>query len=147
MVLGGFIAGAAEKTISILDDFGRQLGVALQMFDDIGNVTGVREPAKRYEDFTLNRPSWAWAWAASQSSAEEYAQFTAAVAQLPDANRLEAWIAKHQLVSGARARARRHLAKAFSNLVCGLEAQRVTWSRRDVEALMGLGEEIARAYE
>ena len=59
MVLGGAIGGATKETMLMLDDFGRELGVALQMFDDLGNVLGIREPSKRYEDLMLYRPSWA----------------------------------------------------------------------------------------
>jgi geranylgeranyl pyrophosphate synthase len=54
-LLGGAIANAAEKTLSVLDDFGRDLGVALQMFDDLGNVIGKCEPSKRFEDLILSK--------------------------------------------------------------------------------------------
>jgi geranylgeranyl pyrophosphate synthase len=147
MVMGGLIAGAEEKLNLLLDDFGRELGVALQMFDDIGNITGVREPAKRFEDFTLYRPSWAWAWAAMNSSPMDYADFVKAVAQLPDAKLLETWIASHQLVSAGRASAQHHMERAFSKLKSGLEEHRVAWSRRAFDELKTLGEEIARAYK
>ena len=56
MMLGAAIAGPAEAVTSLMDEFGRDLGVALQMFDDLGNVLGIREPAKRYEDLVLYRP-------------------------------------------------------------------------------------------
>jgi geranylgeranyl pyrophosphate synthase len=147
MVMGGLIAGAAESTTTLLDDFGRDLGVALQMFDDIGNVTGAREPSKKYEDFTLCRPSWAWAWAAMNSSPAEYSQFVDAVGKLPDANALEEWITKHELVKKARANAFRHLESTFASLKKRLDAQRVPWSKRAFEDLRALGEEIADAYE
>jgi geranylgeranyl pyrophosphate synthase len=35
-ILGGAIAGASQDGLSILDEFGRELGVSLQMFDDLG---------------------------------------------------------------------------------------------------------------
>jgi geranylgeranyl pyrophosphate synthase len=147
MVMGGLIAGAEEKVTSLFDDFGRELGVALQMFDDIGNVTGVREPSKRFEDFALYRPSWAWAWAALNSSSKDYAALVKAVAELPDANPLEIWIESHPLVSAGRASAQRHMDRAFSKLMSELEEHRVTWCPRAFEELRALGEEIARAYE
>ena len=90
MVLGGAIGGATKETILALGDFGRELGVALQMFDDLGNVLGIREPSKRYEDLTLYRPSWAWACAAKTSVPNGYHQFVSAVNKLPDTRELEA---------------------------------------------------------
>ncbi len=64
VLLGGLLADFPERGLLVLDEFGHDLGVALQMFDDIGNVQGKREPAKRYEDLLLHRPSWVWAGAA-----------------------------------------------------------------------------------
>jgi geranylgeranyl pyrophosphate synthase len=147
MVMGGLIAGAGESATALLNDFGRDLGVALQMFDDIGNVSGAREPSKQYEDFTLCRPSWAWAWAAMNSSPAEYARFVDAVGKLPDPNALEEWIAKHELVKKARASAYHHLGLTFAGLKKGLEAERIRWSKRAFEDLQAMGEEIAAAYE
>ncbi len=147
MVLGGLIAGADEKTTAVLDDFGRELGVALQMFDDIGNVTGAREPSKRYEDFILSRPSFAWAWAADNSSPKDYSRFVGAVATLPDAKDIEEWLAKHELVAAARASATRHMERVFAKLICTLEKRRIAWSRCAYDELRTLGEEIACAYE
>jgi geranylgeranyl pyrophosphate synthase len=147
MVLGGLIAGADETTASLLDDFGRELGVALQMFDDIGNVTGAREPAKQYEDFLLCRPSFAWAWAAANSSPKDYCRFVDAVAKLPDPNEIEEWLSKHDLVGAGRASATRHMEQAFAKLIADLDGRRITWSRCAYDELRGLGEEIASAYE
>ena len=146
MVLGGAVAGASKETISVLNDFGRELGVALQMFDDLGNVLGIRDPAKRYEDLTLYRPSWAWACAAKMSSLQNYQQFVAAVEKLPDTRELEAWINQHNLVQTMREGARNQLESAYSRLRAGLESQHVRWSPRAFEELRKLGEEIALAY-
>lgn len=146
MVLGGLIAGADEPTSAVLDDFGRDLGVALQMFDDIGNVTGAREPAKRYEDFMLRRPSFAWAWAADNCSPRSYAEFVSAVAKLPDANDLGLWLDRHDLIAGAKARAVCHMEKAFANLKCQLDARRISWSATAYDELRAMGENISVAY-
>jgi geranylgeranyl pyrophosphate synthase len=146
VVLGGLIAGVGERTISRLEDFGRELGVALQMFDDIGNATGACEPSKRYEDFILYRPSWAWAWVAMNSSAEDYSRFIGAVGKLPDADEIEEWVAQHALATRARASASQHLEITFSRLKTGLDSQRVPWSQDAFEELRALGEEIAHAY-
>lgn len=83
--LGAALGGAIEPVISVLDDFGRDLGVALQMYDDLGNVLGTREPVKKHEDLMLSRPSWAWACAATASSKRDYEKFVLAAGNLPDA--------------------------------------------------------------
>jgi len=146
MVLGGAIGGASKETILVLDDFGRELGVALQMFDDLGNVLGIREPSKRYEDLTLYRPSWAWACAAKTSLPNGYQRFVSAVAKLPDARELEAWIDEHNLIQTMREGARHQLESAYHRLRAGLESRRGRWSVRAFEELRRLGEEITLAY-
>jgi geranylgeranyl pyrophosphate synthase len=146
MVLGGAIGGAAKETIFALDDFGRELGVALQMFDDLGNILGVRDPSKRYEDLTLYRPSWAWASAAKTSSPQSYQRFVSAVNKLPDARELETWINHHQLVQTMRDAARNQLESAYSHLRARLECRNINWSVRAFEELRKLGEEITIAY-
>jgi geranylgeranyl pyrophosphate synthase len=55
-----------------LAEFGRALGVALQMLDDLGNLRG-RAPDRHGEDLRLGRPTWPWAWAAERLSASDYA--------------------------------------------------------------------------
>ena len=145
-ILGGAIAGATEPVLSILDDFGRELGVSLQMFDDLGNLIGQCEPAKRYEDLRLSRPSWVWACAADGSAARAYEDFRAAVASLPDAHELELWSQAHNLVERVRACARGYLDVAFRQLKQRLDSANVRWSRRAFEDLRELGEEITVAY-
>lgn len=145
MVLGGAIGGAPKETILALGEFGRELGVALQMFDDLGNVLGIREPSKRYEDLTLYRPSWAWACAA-KGSPNRYQRFVAAVSKLPDTHELEAWINTHDLVHGMREDARYQLESTYNRLRDRLELQPVSWSRRAFQELRQLGEDVAVAY-
>jgi geranylgeranyl pyrophosphate synthase len=146
MVLGGAIGRATKETIFALDNFGRELGVALQMFDDLGNILGIREPSKRYEDLTLYRPSWAWGSAAKTSSPIGYQQFISAVNKLPDARELEAWINKHNLIQTMREAAHNQLESAYNHLRARLESRDVRWSPQAFEELRKLGEEITLAY-
>ena len=145
-LLGAVIAASSDRLLSMLDDFGRDLGVALQMFDDLGNAIGKCEPSKRYEDLMLARPSWVWACAAKQSTDTEYQKFVAAVRRLPDAEDLEAWLAEHNIVEQTRRSAREYLDHSFTALENRLDAAEVHWSRRAFDELHGLGEEIAVAY-
>ncbi len=143
-LLGAAAANAPARLLPVLDDFGCDLGVALQMFDDLGNVIGRCEPAKRYEDLLLARPSWVWACAAD-CPAEQYLEFSRAIARLPDNEPLERWLAAHQVIRRARASARSYLERAFETLQRRLDG--AGWSRCAFDELRELGEEIAVAYE
>jgi geranylgeranyl pyrophosphate synthase len=145
-ILGGAIAGASPDVLSILDEFGRELGVSLQMFDDLGNLIGKCEPAKRYEDLRLSRPSWVWACAADNSTFRAYEEFCTAVRSLPDAHELEVWSAAHNLVERVRTCAHGYLDAVFRQLKERLDGTNVRWSRRAFEDLRELGEEITVAY-
>jgi len=147
LLLGGLAAGAPKKALSVIDEFGSDLGVALQMFDDLGNVTGKCSSAKKYEDLLLNRPSWVWACAARTADNQQYGEFVAAVKRLPDATVLEAWMERHQLMNVGRESARRHLDLAFHKLRGKLDAHFIRWSSSVLDELKALGEGIAVAYE
>jgi geranylgeranyl pyrophosphate synthase len=144
-ILGGSIAGASEWVLPILDDFGREFGVALQMFNDLGNLIGKCEPSKRYEDLKLYRPSWVWACAAA-TAPRHYQQFCTAVARLPYADELEIWIGEHNLVQQVRATAHHHLDAAFRRLEKRLSHNGVHSSPSVFDELRRLGEEITIAY-
>ncbi len=146
LALGGLIGGAPERVLRILDDFGRDLGVGLQMFDDLGNMVSQCEPSKRYEDLMLCRPSWAWTCAAEASSETDFAAFVRAVRKLPAADDLQAWLEGHDLIARGRQRAHDHLSWAFQRLEQRLDGERITWSKRAFEELRELGEKIAIAY-
>jgi geranylgeranyl pyrophosphate synthase len=144
--LGGTIAGASERVLSSLDEFGQELGVALQMFNDLGNVIGKCDPSKRYEDLELYRPSWVWACAADSSTPRHYKRFCAAVARLPDAEELEVWMQEHNLMQRVRASAHHHLDAAFHRLEERLNSHKAHWSKCAFNELRQLGEEISATY-
>jgi geranylgeranyl pyrophosphate synthase len=145
-LLGGAIADAPNAVLSILDDFGRDLGVALQMHDDLGNATDGCDPSKRYEDFSLARPSWVWACAAANSTRRAYQEFLTAVSRLPDRSGIEAWFFNYDIIERTRQSARKSLDSSFNTLKTRLEAAGVAWCHRAFEELRDLGEEIAIAY-
>lgn len=145
--LGAVVAGAPERAIAVLDAFGKQLGVALQMFDDLGNVIGRCEPAKRFEDLLMKRLSWVWACAAKNSSSEDYRGFVAAVDRLPDERLLSNWMAQAELIATVRQSARSHLEIAFRQLANGLDEAGAESSKVAFNELCALGAEIAVAYE
>jgi geranylgeranyl pyrophosphate synthase len=145
-LLGAAAANVPDRLLRILDDFGCDLGVALQMFDDLGNVIGRCEPAKRYEDLTLSRPSWIWACAVDRAP-EDYQSFLRAVRQLPEHEPVDRWLEAHQVVAQARESARSYLDLTFDTLRRRLDDAGAVWSRCAFNELRELGEEIAVAYE
>lgn len=74
---GAITAGASEERIAAIARFGAELGLGLQMLDDLGNLTGRREPDKRFEDLRNGRPTWAWAWVAERCDPFSFAQLMA----------------------------------------------------------------------
>ncbi|HXV80902.1 MAG TPA: polyprenyl synthetase family protein [Candidatus Binatia bacterium] len=144
--LGGLMGGASERVLRMLDDFGRDLGVALQMFDDLGNIVGRCEPSKQYEDLMLYRPSWAWACAAETSSIRDFSRFVCAVRKLPVADDLRVWLEDHDLVALGRQRAHDHMSGIFQRLEQQLNGEPIAWSEQALGELRKLGKEIAVAY-
>jgi geranylgeranyl pyrophosphate synthase len=146
MTLGGLLSDVPERGLSVLDEFGHDLGVALQMFDDLGNVQGKREPAKQYEDLLLHRPSWVWACAAQNYSHENYRQFTEVVRKLPDREPLERWLERTGLIESCRRRAVEHMNASFEALADTLDKENIAWSREVFRELRAVGKGIAEAY-
>jgi geranylgeranyl pyrophosphate synthase len=146
VTLGGWLAGASERALAILYEFGSELGVALQMFDDVGNVMDKTDPAKRYEDIVLCRPSWIWACAARRASPREFDEFVSAARALPHADALHQWLNRHHLVEHARELAWNRLIRLFDSLEEELQAERVPCSKDALRRLGDLGRAIAVAY-
>jgi geranylgeranyl pyrophosphate synthase len=74
--MGAIAAGATHDRVDKLARFGRRLGVALQMFDDVHNLA-IAEDGKRHEDLRLGRPTWPWAWAAQDLDEVSFAALQA----------------------------------------------------------------------
>jgi geranylgeranyl pyrophosphate synthase len=75
--LGAIAAGSSACVQNALGQFGRSLGVALQMLDDLGGLVSDRRCHKGHEDLRLGRPTWPFAWLAEESSATQYAELEA----------------------------------------------------------------------
>lgn len=61
--VGATAAGAPPSVVDALATFGRQLGQALQMLDDLGSTTAPERQHKGVEDLRNQRVSWVWSWA------------------------------------------------------------------------------------
>lgn len=65
---GALAGGANQERVRAVAGFGRELGAALQMLDDLGGLTREDRAHKGHEDLLLGRPTWPWAWAAEGDS-------------------------------------------------------------------------------
>jgi geranylgeranyl pyrophosphate synthase len=146
LALGGLLADVPERGLCVLDEFGHDLGISLQMFDDLGNVRGQREPAKQYEDLLLRRPSWVWACAAQEFSRDDYGRFVEVVRALPKREPLESWLERTGLIETCRRRAVEHMNAIFETLAEKLDKENISWSREVFRELREVGKGIAQAY-
>lgn len=140
--LGAILAGCQTDKLNQLSRFGIDFGVALQMFDDIGNVSEKtpRDP-KRFEDLKGDRPSWVWAAAADQLSEIDYSTFIEKVRTLPEEAELSNYLTQSTWLVHAKTKAAEYLDKALKQL----EAR--GWNSKAMEELNVLAYQLKRSYE
>lgn len=66
------VASATPDRVELLAAVGRQLGLVLQMLDDLGSVTSEERWNKGKEDLLGAHPTWPWAWLASDLDADSF---------------------------------------------------------------------------
>ena len=70
--VGAVAAQAPRPVVDAVERFGLALGCGLQMLDDLGNLIGRRQGAKRYEDLRHGRANQVWAWFAEVADAGDW---------------------------------------------------------------------------
>jgi geranylgeranyl pyrophosphate synthase len=105
--LGALIAGPKKPSNLQSLNFAKRFGIALQMFDDIGNF--IAPPPKGKEDLMNGRPTWIWAIASQLASQPDYARFIEATQQLPNTATLNAWAQEFDLIPTAKREASNYL--------------------------------------
>ena len=70
--MGALATGAGPLELRALGTFGRELGMALQMLDDVGGLTSKAREHKGLEDVLQSRPTWPWAWLAEELDPASY---------------------------------------------------------------------------
>jgi geranylgeranyl pyrophosphate synthase len=114
-VTGALAAGASQdrqETIEALAQFGRRMGLGLQMLDDFGNLTAPSPDAsdtKALEDLRNDRPTWPWALAAVNLDAAAFSQLQESARALceggdPDGTRARALAAELRMAVGMKGR-------------------------------------------
>ncbi|HEX6242909.1 MAG TPA: polyprenyl synthetase family protein, partial [Polyangiales bacterium] len=74
--LGAELAGASAPEVAALERFGEQIGVALQMLDDLGSFAAEERRAKALEDLAGGRVNWIWVWAKESLDELSFRQLT-----------------------------------------------------------------------
>lgn len=114
---GALIAEAPDEVINRVELFGRKLGVALQMFDDIGNLSSSHNPQKRAEDLKLKRPNFVSMIAAQTLPSNDYRIFMEMIESLPgNVESVLSFLKVRGVLTGARDHARGFLDEAIANL-------------------------------
>jgi len=80
--VGALAAQAPAESVQALGHFGRELGIALQMLDDLTGVTSERRRHKGHEDLLEARPSWVWAWLSEREDDVSYLRLRALAEQV-----------------------------------------------------------------
>jgi geranylgeranyl pyrophosphate synthase len=147
--IGAILAKADLATRDACQKFGHEFGVALQMFDDLGNLVFRDESqimrAKQLEDLYLKRPSWVWASCAKLGQAP-FEAFKQAVANLPDETDLRAFLETTQLRAKAKHEAVIYLAQIFEEFENSL-GEKTNSLFTVLQGLRALGERMAKAYD
>lgn len=143
--LGSILAGTTDTEIKVTEKAASDFGVALQMFDDLGNllprkVHALRDP-KQWEDLTLGRPSWVWAVVARNASPEIYQSFCAAVRQLPEEKPLTEWLVKYDFYHSGKQQAEDYMRKQIEDWQAKANAPAAFLIIDSIAA------ELTRAYE
>ncbi len=143
--LGAILNSATPTRLHMIHEFGIRFGVALQMFDDIGNLKSKREnDPKQYEDLKLKRPSWIWAVAAKYLEKDDFTAFTKAVDQLPDSTPLMDWLTLNPLLTQSRIEATLYLEDCLRRLEEGVEESAF---RRTLTSVEEIAEQLTTSYE
>jgi geranylgeranyl pyrophosphate synthase len=140
---GAIAGGAHEDLRKRLAAFGRRFGVALQMFNDIGEV--VAGPAAAGAQRSFRRPSWVWAVAAKELAAADYDRFQA---MMREPGALESYdrLARHEVIGEAVRLACEEMEQTLA-LVAGLaEAPQDVGHARAVSAVRELARKVMSAY-
>ncbi len=125
--LGALLAGAPPASVGELTCFGRDVGVALQMLDDISGLVSEKRCHKGHEDLIASRPTWPWAWLAGELEPEQFSQLQALgrrVARRDLHPELLARTLRARLRGSSRVRMRRFIHQAFARIERGAAPNR-----------------------
>lgn len=115
--LGALAAGASEQGVRSCHRFGREMGSALQMLDDLSGVLSPRKLSKGEEDLRNDRPTWIWVWLAETQSPEHFERFRKTAAAIVEGGEPLLFIAELRgLLEGHKRVVHEHLEAALRRL-------------------------------
>ncbi len=82
--LGVITAEADRQVVSAVTRFGGNLGLGLQMLDDLSGMTNPARRAKGLEDLRLARLTWVWSWLSRNSDASTFNELQRHAAHVAD---------------------------------------------------------------
>ncbi len=117
--LGALVAGADGNIVRAAIRFGRELGVGLQMLDDLSGLVKDDRSAKGLEDVAHSRPTWPWAWLSVVLEAESFASVHAMARDVEQGGAPEPLLREMRRLMGpqAKRRVRAFLEHAFARFV------------------------------
>lgn len=145
LALGAIVNGLRGESLQQLMHFGRRFGIALQMFDDVGNLASQNDPEKSMEDLRNQRISFVWGFAAKQMPADLYKEFLQLVDRLPDSAPMWEFLRQYEFVSRAKQEAASFLQDSLDQLL-GMWPQLAMPQRRAIKDLRSLGEMLNHAF-
>ncbi len=103
----GALLADEDADVDLLGKMGSAIGISLQRFDDLGNLTLGAQNPKALEDLRLGRASWVWMFLSRYGTLEEFIEFKQAVGLLPDEAPLKKFLDKSNLKKRALVEAQR----------------------------------------
>jgi geranylgeranyl pyrophosphate synthase len=140
----GALAAGGTADREAIRRFGLKFGVALQMFDDLGNIQSrllLGPGGKRFEDLYHKRLSWLWAAVARICDARAYADFVSAVDRLPNESFLLPWFEIHQVIPRAYEDTREYLGEAIQELEASISVD-----AKAKKIIQSIWEQLEKAY-
>lgn len=122
--LGAIAAGATPEIVDAATRFGRDVGVALQMLDDLSSVTNDRRRHKGHEDLVQGKPTWPWAWLSAEPDARTFGSLTASLVDVRSGSSPDPLLRRLRalLTPIGRERIHEHLERALARFAEALPA-------------------------
>lgn len=145
--LGAIAAHAPPSVEAALGTFGREVGVALQMFDDLGSLLSPARRGKAHEDLAAARPTWPWAWLAKTLDETTFKSLQRLAAQAASTGRTEALHEKLRAHVGHHSALRRRPREHLSATIAQLRGALDELATQPVESLVASLERDVRTLE
>lgn len=136
--LAALAAGADPALVDAATRFGRDVGVGLQMLDDLSSVTNDRRKHKGHEDLRQGKPTWPWAWLSAHVDARTFSGLRSSLAAVGAGGSSESLLGRMRalLIPVGRQQVREHLDRASARFASALPGHvSVSSLRHELERL------------